>query len=496
MGCSSSNTKPNTIIKSRRFNNQTQIDSPEKIAIRKGTFIFHKTWNITRDYELGPVLGQGAYGYVRTAVHKLTGQERAIKTVKKEKLTRDMQLHSKFFTEIDILRKIDHPNILRLFEFYEDSKGYHLVTEIIKGGELFEFIVSSGVLSESIAAHFMRQILGAVNYCHQHGIVHRDLKPENLLLEKRSSASILKIIDFGASTLFEGEGVMKIRYGTSYYIAPEVLKNSYNEKCDIWSCGVILYVLLSGRPPFSGKNDDEIMSKVKKGTYNMNSPEWENVSEAGKEFIKKMLQYNPELRYSADQALNDTWFIQSSSSTSLIPPSIINSMKTFHTTGKLQHAVLAFITSQLSSKDETSSLAETFKSIDKNGDGKLSREELLQEFKKTMREEEAEQEVQRILSLVDMDMNGYIDYSEFLMATMKKESLINKRNLETAFRIFDRDSDGSISASEIKSILGDDVESLDEVWKEIISKVDQDGDGMISIKEFKDMMMKIFESNS
>ncbi|OMJ88179.1 hypothetical protein SteCoe_9912 [Stentor coeruleus] len=495
MGCNSSHIKSNPIVKSRHLETQTPIDTPDKITIRPGTFIFHKTWNITKDYDLGPILGQGTYGCVRTAVHKLTGHERAVKSVKKDRLTKDMQMHSKFFAEIDILRKIDHPNILRLYEFYEDSKEYYLVTEILKGGELFEFIIASGVVSETIAMHFMRQILCAVNYCHKHGIVHRDLKPENLLLEKRSPMSTLKVIDFGASMLFEGER-MKNRYGTSYYIAPEVLKRNYNEKCDIWSCGVIMFILLAGKPPFPGRSDKEILKKVKKGSFSMNGPEWIDISEAAKNLITNMLKYKAELRYSADQALDDPWFEQSPNSISKPLTSIIQNMKNFNASEKLQHAVLTFITSQLSSKEETKQLAETFKSVDKNGDGKLSKDELLREFLKTMTEDEAETEVKKIFNCVDMDMNEHIDYSEFLMGTMRKESLISKRNLETAFKMFDIDGNGTISANELKNILGDNVESLDRVWQQIISTVDQDGDGQIDLKEFKDMMMKIFNEVS
>ncbi|OMJ66312.1 hypothetical protein SteCoe_36876 [Stentor coeruleus] len=496
MGCSSSKNTRNMVVKPRFLETQTPIDSPDKLPIRPGTFIFHKTSSLMKDYELGPILGQGAYGSVRTAVHKLTNQERAIKTVKKDKLTKDMQAHSKFFAEIDILRRIDHPNILKLFEFYEDNKSYHLVTEIIKGGELFDYIVGTGNITENIAMGFMKQILFAVNYCHKLGIVHRDLKPENLLLERKSSDGNLKVIDFGASTLFEGDKVLKNKYGTSYYIAPEVLKRSYNEKCDIWSCGVIMFVLLSGRPPFTGKNDEEIFEKIAKGSFSLMSQEWANVSEVAKDLLKKMLEYNPDLRYSAEQALNDPWFKTSPPQSPKSLPSIINNMKSFHASEKLQHAVLTFITSQLSSKEETKNLGDIFKSIDTNGDGKLSRDELFQEFRKTMSYEEAEDEVNRILNCVDMDMNGFIDYSEFLISTMKKESLISKKNLETAFKMFDKDGSGYISASELKSILGENVKSPNNVWMEIISKVDKDGDGEISVAEFKDMMMKIFADSA
>jgi calcium-dependent protein kinase len=471
------------------------IDSSDKIQIRPSTFILHKTNLIQQDYELGPILGSGAYGSVRTAVHKASGQERAIKTVKKEKLSKSMQSQGRFFAEIEILRQIDHPNILRLFEFYEDKKSYHLVTEILKGGELFEFIVASGQVTEKIAAHFMRQILFAVNYCHKRGIVHRDLKPENLLLERRAPNATLKVIDFGASALHEDESVpLKVRFGTSYYIAPEVLKRNYSEKCDIWSCGVILYILLAGRPPFGGRNDQEILERVRKGKYSLEGPEWNAVSDTAKTMVRKMMTVNPSLRYSAEEALKDNWLTESLASSVERPlTSIVEKIKEFRATEKLQHAVLAFITSQLVSKEETKQMADTFLAIDTNRDGKLSREELRNEFLKTMCQEEAEFEVEKIFSQVDMDQNGFIDYSEFLVATLQKDNLMSKRNLEAAFNAFDRDGSGAISASEIKSILAANTNSTDNVWNKIIENVDQNGDGQIDLKEFKDMMLKILE---
>lgn len=491
MGCSASNHKSGSIVKTQHMET-LNIDSPEKLAIRRSTFVFHKTSNILIDYSIGPELGTGAFGSVRTAVHKATGQERAIKTVKKEKVCKDMQARSKFFTEIDVLRQINHPNILQLFEFYEDKKSFHLVTEKLNGGELFEFIVSSEMLSESIAAHFMQQILNAVNYCHKRGIIHRDLKPENLLLDRRSPNAILKVIDFGASGLINESEHLKVRFGTSYYIAPEVLRRNYTEKCDLWSCGVILYILLSGKPPFSGRNDEQILNNVKKGTYSLSTAEWEPISPEAKDLVSNLLQYDQSKRFSAEQALNHPWLTQNSPrNLRQITQNILENIKSFRANEKLQHAVLTFISSQLNSKEETRQLSENFKLIDKNGDGKLSKDELKEEFLKTMNELEAETEVERILGLVDMDQNGFIDYSEFLTVCLKKETILNKKNLEFVFNMFDIDGSGAISAQEIKKILGDEVLANDDVWLEIVKKVDQNGDGEIDLKEFKEMMMKV-----
>ena len=211
----------------------SSLNKIEEIKIEAAAFVGKRTGNIKEKYNIGSKLGSGAFGFVRIGVHKATGQKRAIKTILKESVTKDMKERAKFFSEVDVLSKADHPNIIKLYEFFEDLKYYHLVTEYVNGGELFDYIIKSKMLTEPIAAHFMRQILSAVAYCHSINIVHRDLKPENLLLERDSPESLLKIIDFGTSSVFDNGVKMTQKYGTAYYIAPEVLKREYNEKCDI-----------------------------------------------------------------------------------------------------------------------------------------------------------------------------------------------------------------------------------------------------------------------
>ena len=403
-----------------------------------------------------------------------------------------MKERTKFFNEVDILRRADHPNILRLYEFYEDDRHYHLATEYVAGGELLDFIIKSKMLSEAIAANFMRQILSAVAYCHEHNIVHRDLKPENLLLDKESADATVKVIDFGTSAIYDQSKQLTQKYGTAYYIAPEVLRKEYNEKCDIWSCGVILYIFLSGRPPFGGKNDRDILTKVQQGTVPW-GPEWNKISEEAKRLIKKMLEYDPKHRYSAAQALQDPWIISKTSvghSDNVIDSTSLDSLKGFRVEQKLQHAVLTFIASQLINKEESKKLSETFRNIDKNGDGKLSREELLEAYKMTMGKEAALEEVEHIMKTVDVNGSGFIDYTEFITACAKKETMLSVENLESAFKAFDSDNSGKITASELREMLGGEASAQGDVWTKLIADVDQDKDGEIDIREFKEMMIR------
>lgn len=502
MGCTNTKSgqpilEPSLVI----IQSQPQIQAHRPINVKTledlkfdhARFVAHKTTPITDDYLMGPRLGTGAFGSVRRAVHKITNQHRAIKTLKKSGITADMKGQSTYFSEVDILRQADHPNIVKMYEFYEDAQSFHIVTEVMKGGELFDFIVLHKKLTEALAAHFMKQILGALSYCHSNGIVHRDIKPENLLLDSSSHDATLKMIDFGTSTLCYPAEKLHHKYGTAYYIAPEVLKREYDEKCDIWSCGVILYILLSGRPPFYGKSDEDILAKVRVGKYSFKGSEWRCISAEAKELITKMLDMKPERRPSAVEALHDKWFLQVSNTPALETQIYLESfenLKKFHADKKLQQAVMAFITSQLVTKEDTKQLTQAFRKLDTNGDGKLSKEEMFKGYSELLGAQQAEPEVERIMAEVDVDANGYIEYSEFVMASMKKDTLLSRENLDNAFSIFDEDGSGTISAAELRKVLGGDIVTSDSIWSELIRSVDQNGDGEIDIKEFKEMMLK------
>ena len=488
MGCAVSSSKKKTTPKDQI----AVVSDVEKLKFSSGNFVTKRAGALRENYNISAKIGSGAFGYVRLAVHKDSNQKRAIKTIDKETITKDMKERTKFFNEVDILTRADHPNILRLYEFYEDERHYHLVTEYVAGGELFDFIIKSKMLSESIAANFMKQILSAVAYCHDHNIVHRDLKPENLLLDKESADSTVKVIDFGTSAIYDQNKQLTQKYGTAYYIAPEVLRKEYNEKCDIWSCGVILYIFLSGRPPFGGKNDRDILTKVQQGTVPW-GPEWNKISEEAKRLIKKMLEYDPKHRYSAAQALQDPWIISKTSvghSENIIDSTSLDSLKGFRVEQKLQHAVLTFIASQLINKEESKKLSETFRNIDKNGDGKLSREELLEAYKMTLGKEAALEEVENIMKTVDINGSGFIDYTEFITACAKKDAMLSVGNLESAFKAFDSDNSGKITANELRVMLGGEAGAQGDVWAKLIADVDQDKDGEIDIREFKDMMIR------
>lgn len=468
----------------------THVETTSDLKIQPSLFVLQKSGQLKRDYFIGQKLGAGSFGYVHFATHRTSGQVRAIKTVRKASITSDIGARRKFVTEIEILKHLNHPNIVKLYEFYEDENSYHLVTEYLPGGELFDYILKTRSLNELSAANVMRQLLSAVQYCHANNIVHRDLKPENLLLNSKTELN-LKVIDFGTSGLCEPHKMLHARYGTSYYIAPEVIKGKYNELCDLWSCGVIMYILLVGRPPFNGATEKEIMQKVLDADYSLEGQEWRYISHEAKDMLGKLLTKSSKKRISASQAIVHPWVTQNFSRPSSERNVVLSlqSLNDFRAGQKIKHAALTFIASQLISKEESRLLTQAFQTIDTDGDGRISREELIEHYNSIGITQQLE-DIDRILAEVDVDGNGYIDYSEFLTATISKEQYTNKSNLMTAFEIFDKDGSGSITTHEIRALLGADVKSRDTVWRELIAQVDRNGDGEIDINEFKEMMMR------
>ncbi|XP_064603278.1 calcium/calmodulin-dependent protein kinase type II delta chain-like isoform X12 [Liolophura sinensis] len=261
-------------------------------------------------YELKEELGKGAFSIVRRCVQKSTGLEFAAKIINTKKLsTRDLQ---KLEREARICRLLKHPNIVRLHDSIQDEGFHYLVFDLVTGGELFEDIVAREFYSEADASHCMQQILESVNYCHQHGIVHRDLKPENLLLASKAKGAAVKLADFGLAIEVQGDQQAWFGFaGTPGYLSPEVLRRDpYGKPVDIWACGVILYILLVGYPPFWDEDQHRLYAQIKAGAYDYPSPEWDTVTPDAKNLINSMLTVNPAKRITASEALRHPWICQ------------------------------------------------------------------------------------------------------------------------------------------------------------------------------------------
>ncbi|XP_053272763.1 calcium/calmodulin-dependent protein kinase type II delta 1 chain isoform X6 [Pleuronectes platessa] len=295
----------------------------------------------TDEYQLYEELGKGAFSVVRRCMKISTGQEYAAKIINTKKLsTRD---HQKLEREARICRLLKHPNIVRLHESISEEGFHYLIFDLVTGGELFEDIVAREYYSEADASHCIQQILEAVLHCHQMGVVHRDLKPENLLLASKLKGAAVKLADFGLAIEVQGEQQAWFGFaGTPGYLSPEVLrKDPYGKPVDMWACGVILYILLVGYPPFWDEDQHRLYQQIKAGAYDFPSPEWDTVTPEAKDLINKMLTINPAKRVTATDALKHPWICQRSTVASMMHrQETVECLKKFNARRKLKGAIL------------------------------------------------------------------------------------------------------------------------------------------------------------
>ncbi|XP_025163899.1 calcium/calmodulin-dependent protein kinase type II alpha chain isoform X15 [Harpegnathos saltator] len=325
------------------------------------------------NYDLKEELGKGAFSVVRRCVQKSTGHEFAAKIINTKKLSnRDFQ---KLEREARICRKLQHPNIVRLHDSIQEENFHYLVFDLVTGGELFEDIVAREFYSEADASHCIQQILESVHHCHHNGVVHRDLKPENLLLASKAKGAAVKLADFGLAIEVQGEAQAWYGFaGTPGYLSPEVLKKEpYGKPVDIWACGVILYILLVGYPPFWDEDQHRLYAQIKAGSYDYPSPEWDTVTPEAKNLINQMLTVNPGKRITASEALKHPWICQRERVASVVHrQETVDCLKKFNARRKLKGAIL---TTMLATRNFSSKYDAQGRSIiTKKGDGSQVKE--------------------------------------------------------------------------------------------------------------------------
>ena len=486
---------PNELRYSRTKTKNNQPKNEIKINTTK--VVDQKECSPAEFYGIEKRLGEGSYGEVFKVKHKKLNFTRAMKKIIRR--SRSIENEKEVLNEIGLLKQIDHPHIVKIFEFYVTKQAYFLITEMCSGGELFDRISTQGALDESHAAYIMYQVLSAVYNCHSRNILHRDLKPENILIDRIDDGGYLhvKIIDFGTAKVFEKDKAEQKVIGSAYYIAPEVLDKNYNEKCDLWSCGVILYILLTAKPPFGG-SDDEIVRKIKVGVYD--ESEIMRKSNEVRDLIKRLLDMNPKTRLSAEEALRHPFFVKFETRKRLYYTSqekfrhIINKLKNFSYQSKFQETALAFLVHNSLHLDEVRDLYKVFCLVDADLDGKITRNELgdaMRNIYKNENSKEIEKEVDIIFSNIDNDNNGTIEYEEFIRAVIGKESLLSDNILQFAFLFFDKDNSGEITLDEMQGIFGEDCDK--NVLEKMIDEIDKDGNKEISFTEFKHMMLRLLQ---
>ena len=452
------------------------------------------------DYKLIKKLGEGTFGKVNLVEHKVTGMIRAMKVIKKASVLNEKTNEALVLNELEILKKIDHQNVVKIYEFYSDNKNFYLITEYCPGGDLYE-AAKKETLSEFQVACIIYQILLALNHIHKMKIMHRDLKPENILVTKIEEDGLyrIKLCDFGTSHLFKDGEKEKSVMGSSYYIAPEVLNKKYNFKCDLWSLGVVMYVLLTKKIPFFGKDDKEVRKSIIKKKFN---PEPIQIfSKYVQDLIADLLEKNVDKRLNAEKALTYEIFKVYKCKETInkvnlneIKPYIEN-IKKYKRHTFFQETAISYLIHNCDIEEVPVAL-KLFNLFDVNDNGKIPFNEFFDGLNKISGETFNKEEGKKIFLNLDSNKNNYIEQEEFVKAAVDKKVFLTEKMLKFAFDFFDVDNSGLITVEDIREIFKDNVncdkKATDE-FNNIIKIIDTDNDGKINYDEFSTFMKTILE---
>jgi len=447
---------------------------------------------ISNKYESGITLGKGGSCRVLQCTKKATGEKFALKIMaKQEKMNAEL-----WEKERDILQMLDHDNIMTFVESHDDSDNYYIVSELYEGGELFDRIVDqNNPLTETRVSELVRTMLLAIQHCHSKDIVHRDIKPENFVFKSKDKNSDMVLIDFGCAKQVEDKTPYKDLVGTPYYLAPEsavghkyirtglVLKSS-----DVWSIGVIAYVMLTGRPPFNGQTNTEIFQNIIKKPLKF--PHKVKLSKPFIEFCQLMLKKSPKRRMKLEAALKHPWVQGKNTSNTKVAEDVIRVLRQFNQQSKLKKAITKTLATNMGTEPQKK-IREQFDRLDKNGDGALDATELSlllidMGFTKT----QAQSEASKIIKSTDDDGSGEIEFDEFAQIWQRKLLSVNDSYIHAVFSVLDEDGNGTIEAHELAKVLNMKDEGDEEKVQELIKEVDTDGDGVISWEEFYAAMVE------
>ena len=467
-------------------------DDESSISISNKLFINEISEYLpSKKYKILSKLGSGSFGNVYLAQNRYTKEKVAMKIIKKA--NKDLLSDGEIKDEIDILKTLEHPDIVRIIESFNTKDSYVLVTEYCEGGELYDQVKNQ--LSETQIAVIFKQLLSGLAYLHSNNIVHRDLKLENILIQEieKSKTNGEELFN-GTARIFSNKKKPQSIVGSSYYIAPEVLRQNYNKECDLWSVGVILYMFIVGHAPFDGCDDEEITGNIQRGVYKKDERRWKKASKEVKDLIQKLLIYNPKKRLTALEALKHPWFKLADSNILYdnVPKNevieCIRNLLTYNISSKLEELVLAYIIHSIPRPRQAKSAIKLFKLVNEVGDGKLQKKELKKTLLLFVTEEFLDKyDFEEQFWLIDGDKKGYINYEEFLRACLPRKKILTDKILKYAFSYFDPRNTGYITKKKMKSFFGNKVD--DKTFKSIFDEIDSDKDGKLNFKDFKAMLL-------
>lgn len=483
------------------YDETSLVSKPSIIHYDPNLIVSELKTDPSQDYKLVKKLGEGAFGKVDLVEHKVTGMIRAMKIIKKKNVLDDQTNEASVLNELNILKKIDHQNVVKIYEFYSDNKNFYLITEYCPGGDLYEATKNEN-LSEFQVACIIYQVLLAINHIHKLKIMHRDLKLENILVTKVEEDGLyrIKLCDFGTSHLFKDGEKQKGVTGSSYYIAPEVYNGKYNFKCDLWSVGVIMYTLLTKKIPFFGKDDKEVRKSIVKKKYN---PEPIQVfSQYVQDLIADLLEKNSDKRLNAEKALSYQFFkvYKCKETINKVDPKemkyYFENMKKYKRNNIFQETAISYLIHNCDIDDVPVAL-KIFNLFDTYDNGKISFSEFYDSYCKLSGETISKEEGRKIFLNVDSNKNNYIEQEEFVKASIDKKVFLSEKMLRFAFNFFDIDNSGLITLEDIKEIFKDNVKRDKEAASEfnkILNTVDKDKNGKIDFEEFRQFMESLLNN--
>lgn len=491
MGCTSSKKEIETFTK-RPVKSKSQSRRATTTSISDIGLAYHFSKVLGTKILLSSIyhenIGHGHFGTVRLATP--IGKSKpayAIKTVLKTKMEKDQKLLKR---ELELLRDLDHPNVIKFHQCYQDSQNYHFVMEYCSGGELMDRLASKKTFNEAEAAKIMAKAFSAVFYLHGRGIVHRDIKPQNFLYQNSEPDAEIKLIDFGLSRYVLPNETLHSQVGTPYYVAPEVLEGKYDLRCDYWSLGVLMYLLLSGHMPFNGANTAELAKAILNKQPSFASKRWQAISPEAKDLILQLLKKDPAERISAKAALSHPWIKKSHKPTQIEhdeAEKVIENLKRFNLKQKFKKEVLSVLVTQLK-EAELKKLRDAFKYFDKDGTGRISIADLTHVIREQKLEVTKEQ-LEQIMKDIHIEESRTIGFSEFMIAAMDSKLYLTRDMLFSAFCHFDVDNSGYIDAKDLKEAMARAAKLMSQAEiNEMIVEADISKDGKISFDEFCKLM--------
>lgn len=434
------------------------------------------------------VLGQGASCEVAHVIRHADKSEFAMKIMKRDDKWNPML----FQQEYELLTLLDHPNILKYCDCYMDPKFFYICTDLCKGGELFDKIKEMKKFKEVEAAEIVRTIISAIGHCHSKNIVHRDLKPENIVF-KTSKKKELVIIDFGDAKIIEDEKDYEDFVGTAFYLAPECIRKRKGwelKKSDMWTIGVITYVLLTGRPPFYGRDNKEILRKILRAKVIW--PKRSKLSKTAKDFVLSLVKKEPLDRFSAEQALQHKW-LTGGAGTEDLGMQLIQSLANYHEASKLKKVLVRMLANDMS-KDDHNLLQDQFNKIDLDNDGQIDTADLTRYLQdQGESKQDAEVRASQIIRQIDQNKDGKVDIQEFKNAKLARKIGADDRLIKRQFQRIDEDKNGFITHDELSKLFNWTL--TEDLINNMIKEIDENNDGQISYEEFvKAMKHGAFET--